>query len=147
MKKMFKANKGITMVSLIVTIFMLAFVVGTVIYFSRSIVETARFENIKSNMILIQAQAKIIYEKHNFDSTVPLIGNGPLENGFYELTANDLINMGLDEVTKDFNSDKECYYIKYPSNSSEEVEVRYEPGITYDNSIYKDLTLILSSKL
>ena len=120
MKVFLKNDKGITMISLVVTIFLLAIVVGTVVYYSRSIIETARFENIKSNMILIQAQAKIIYEKHSFDNSIALVGTLQ-DSGYYELSTNDLIKLGLDEIVKDLDTEKEVYYVYYPQNSNEEV--------------------------
>lgn len=146
MKVFLKNDKGITMISLVVTIFLLAIVVGTVVYYSRSIIETAKFENIKSNMILIQTQAKILYEKHNIDNTIPLLGT-LMESGYYELSTNDLLELGLDEIVKDLDTEKEAYYVYYPQNSNEEVNVKYWPGITYEKVVYNELSSIMASKL
>lgn len=146
MKVFLKNDKGITMISLVVTIFLLAIVVGTVVYYSRSIIETAKFENIKSNMILIQAQAKIIYEKHSFDNSIALVGTLQ-DNGYYELSTNDLIKLGLDEIAKNIDTSKETYYVKYPQNDNEDVDVKYWPGITYDKVTYDDLSVIIANKL
>ena len=141
-----KNEKGITMLSLIITIFMLAIVSATVIYYSRSLSKTAKLENLKSNMLLIQAQAKIISEKINYgDTSVVLDESKSQGNGFYLLDDEDLVNMGLDEIIKN-KSKGEKYYIKYPINGYT-MDVQYSPGITYKGTVYKYLSQIQDAGL
>ena len=140
MKNFLRNNKGITMISLVVTIFILAFVVGTVVYYSRSIAETARFENVKANMILIQAQAKIISEKYNYDSgSIEILGQ-PDESGFYILSSEDLEKMGMDDLVKEMqkSNDNANYLVRYAIGDyrNQEIDVKYNKGIIYENTVY-----------
>ena len=145
-----RKEKGITTLSLIITIFMLAIVSATIIYYSRSLSKTAKIENLKSNMILIQAQAKIISEKYNYDNgSVTLIGT-PYREGFYTLSEENLREMGLEEIAKTIDNKKEKYYVRYAIDIGEEkhkddyIQVKYEPGITYEGKLYTLLSEIES---
>lgn len=138
-----KSEKGISLLSLTITIFMLAIISGTVIYYSRSLSKTAKIENLKSNMILIQAQAKIISEKYNYDNeSVTIIGTSG-DDGYYLLSKNDLTELGLEEIAKGLNS-KEQYSVRYAIGDYQNnyIDVKYEPGITYEGTVYKELSKI-----
>ncbi len=61
-----KKNKGITIISLIITIIVLLIITGTVINEGKKAINKAQLEEIRTNMLLIQAKAKEYVEKANF---------------------------------------------------------------------------------
>lgn len=61
-----KKNKGITLISLIVTIIILLIIAGVSIKGGESVVKKAQLEEIRTNMLLIQAKAREYVEKANF---------------------------------------------------------------------------------
>jgi len=56
-------QKGITMVGLIVTVFVIVIIAGVCIYTGRDLLEEAKFEQIKTNMLLIQAKCQQVGER------------------------------------------------------------------------------------
>ena len=61
-----KENKGITMVTLIITIIVLVIVAGISIGTGNKIIKSSELENIKTNMLLIKAKGKEYVENANF---------------------------------------------------------------------------------
>lgn len=127
-------NRGITLVSLIITIIILLILAGTTVYIVDKVTKTVKIENIKTNMLLIQAQIKTIKEKHKFDET-----NNPLkgtevtidtskygvasDKKYYLLGEDDLKEMKLDNIEYDNG-----YYVCYDTE-----EVIYIRGLKNNN--------------
>lgn len=114
-----KNNKGITMVSLIITVIILVILAGTTTYMADRITRQVKVENAKTNMLLIQAHIKTIAEKHSFDEENNAL-KGTLETidtekygvdaskDYYLLSEQDLIDMNLGSV--EYN---DGYYVCY----------------------------------
>ena len=64
---MIKNNKGITILVLAITIAVLLILLGITIDTSTKVIESAKLQNINTNMLLIQARVKVISEKVVFD--------------------------------------------------------------------------------
>ena len=62
-----KENRGITLISLIVTIIVLMIIAGITIYNGKSTITQAQLEGLRTNMLLIQAKAKEYVEEVNFE--------------------------------------------------------------------------------
>ena len=61
-----KNNKGITLVALVITIVVLIILAGVAIYTGRDALEKAQLEELRTNMLLIEAKAKGLVEEANF---------------------------------------------------------------------------------
>lgn len=62
-------EKGITIISLVITIIIMIILAGVAIKVGLDAVEKAKVEDIKTNMISIKTKAAIIAEKNSFDSS------------------------------------------------------------------------------
>ena len=128
-------NKGITLIALIIMVVLMIIIASVTINTSNKIAEAANFENIKTNLLLIQSKCKIIAEKNAIGEitedelygTKQLIGD---YSNWYILSRNDLNNMGL----KDLN-DEDGYYVDYEND-----DVAYAKGITYNKVLYYKLS-------
>ena len=129
-----KKNKGITLVSLIITVVLLILLAGTTTYVVDRITKTMNVENVKTDLLLIQAQIKTIAEKNNFNSEEnPLIGTlssidtakygVEAERDYYLLSQEDLKTMNLENVEYDNG-----YYVCYETE-----EVIYIKGVKNNN--------------
>lgn len=61
-----KQNKGITIVALTITIIILLIIAGIVLYNGKDIIQRANLEELRTNMLLIEAKAKGLVEEANF---------------------------------------------------------------------------------
>ncbi len=61
-----KENKGITLISLIITMIVLIIIVSTVVKYGKQAITYASYQSTKTNMLLIEAKAKQYVENANF---------------------------------------------------------------------------------
>ena len=61
-----KQNKGITIVALTITIIILLIIAGIALYNGKDIIQRANLEELRTNMLLIEAKAKGLVEEANF---------------------------------------------------------------------------------
>lgn len=61
-----KRNKGITLISLIITIIIMLILAGITLYGSKNLINEAKIEEVKTNMLLIEAKAREYVEEVNF---------------------------------------------------------------------------------
>ena len=61
-----KENKGITMVTLVITIILLLILAGISIGTGNKVIKSSELENVKTNMLLIKAKGKEYVENANF---------------------------------------------------------------------------------
>ena len=66
MVKIKKSTSGITLIALAITITVLAILIGISIYSGKETIQQAKLEELKTNMLLIQAKSKEYVEKANF---------------------------------------------------------------------------------
>ncbi len=59
-------TRGITLISLVVTIVILIILAGISIYAGKEVIKKAKLEEVKTNMLLIQAKAREYVEEANF---------------------------------------------------------------------------------
>ena len=64
-------NKGITLLALVVTIIVLLIIAGIGINYGSSTIKRAKLEELRSNMLLIEAKAKGLVEEANFKIGLP----------------------------------------------------------------------------
>lgn len=156
-----KDTKGITLIALVITIVVLAIIVGVSLNIGGQLFNNVNLKTLDTNMLLIQAKVKVISEKNNFDENTPLKGSkvaditndsdiNKLKNEgvivesdasyqSYYLWNQDILNEeGLDSIKL---KDNEKYIVNYETE-----EIIYIPGYkhTDDKTYYKlsDLTRI-----
>lgn len=154
------SEKGITLVALIMTIIIMLILVVVTFNYSKNEIDKTRLESLKTNMLLIKAKSKTIYERYSFKEIDELPGieynpSGSIsgdyvisqelkteisknEGTFYILEKEDLENMGLGTIEVD---NEEFYIVDYESG-----EVFYAPGYTQDETTYYRLTDIQELK-
>lgn len=147
-------NKGITMVTLVMTIVIMLILAGVTITGAYSLIKKAQLENLKTNMLLIQAKTKTALEEYNFSKDESkLIGSQIQEidtdkiaklqkagenysNDWYCLNQEELNNMNLSDVKLPEN---EYFFVKY-NKEDLTVEILYTQGFEENNKIKYTLT-------
>ena len=163
-----KNNKGITLVSLVITIVVLIIISGITANLSNDLIKQARLQDLKTNMLLIQAKAKTLAEEVNFETAnldktkeehitkineikgTKLIGTA-LETSSEEVKT-AASNAGLTETTDYYYLSEENLVqmginIKVPEGayylvkySFEDTEVVYTKGYKYEEETYYKLS-------
>ncbi len=143
-------RKGITMVSLVVTIIILGILVSITVYSGGTVLKQTKLQTITTNMMLIQVKAKTIAEQAKFNSDESLykgtkvsnitdntkiselINSNVIDNtgNYYLLTQNDLNNIGLQKIDV-----QDGYIVNYDTE-----EVIYVRGFENDGKVYYKLS-------
>lgn len=136
-----KDNKGITFITLTVTVIVLLIIAFTSIKVTTTMATTARFENVQSSLMTIQSKCKMLIDKKAIgeidDSELYGVKQESGEyTGYYKLTQGDLGEMGLQKLDA-----KEGYYINYETE-----EVAYEKGAALNGVKYYKLSEMLKLK-
>ncbi len=71
---MIKVEKGITMITLVLTIIVILIIAGITLQGSKRLLKESELKNDITDMLLIQARAEVIYDKNQFDETIKLVG-------------------------------------------------------------------------
>lgn len=104
-----KKTKGVTLISLVITVIVLLIITGISIYSGKEIIKKAKLEELKTNMLLIKAKAKEYVEEANFK-----MGINPDDNKKSEVRAEVYINTAKLESAADMTLNDniptaECY--------------------------------------
>jgi len=115
-----KNNKGITMVALVLTVVVMAILTGIVISFGSKHLKEAELQDLVTNMLLIQAKAKIGVEEVEF-KTANITDQGKIAQIKDENLLGELVDIDeqTDNVTKLLNKilskaedlEKDWYYL------------------------------------
>ncbi len=148
---MVKKEKGVTLVTLVITIILLGILAGVSANTGYSVIKDMRIGRIIANMTLVRAKVETIYEQYQFsEEEEDLVGTKVTEIDFlseeekklieekagntefanlvwYEWNANDLRSQGLD-VNLLGNDEK--FYINYENS-----EIIYSKGTAYRTKI------------
>ena len=118
---MVKNNKGVTLVSLGITILIMIVIAGATIATS-NIIEKAEEQEIITNMMLIQTKVRIIMERAEFsgDTNKYYIGNRQ-SSGLYEYNQAILDSIGLEGI----KLNEERYLVDYETG-----DIIYQKGDT-----------------
>ena len=147
-----KNCKGITLLSLAITIVVLIILASISINYGQDILEQSALESVETNMLLIKAKVKVYAEEYNFsgdagklygtkvsESTESIVTEynasvGNIYANYYYLSANDLSNMGL--AINNGN-----YLVNYDYNN---IDIVYIEGITVNGTTYHTMSEIES---
>lgn len=152
-----KQNKGITLISLAITIIVIGILAGVIIYAGTTILKEAKLQTINTDMLLIEAKAETIYEKLSFEKQSSEL-EAALPGEKVESGSNDAGNLSTAGVSSDEILDyhvwkqevldsnglqgiklvnNEKFYVKY----GDEIEVVSSIGYTHtDGKIYYKLS-------
>lgn len=138
-------NKGVTLVSLVVTIIVILIIVGISVYNGKGIIKKAKLEELKTNMLLIEAKAKEYVEEANFK-----MGINPTEEKKEEVRNEEYINTAGLELASNITADSsipvsECYVLtekaidtwglnKIELEDGEYYLIQFKDTITEDNT-------------
>lgn len=158
-----KRNKGITMISLMVTIVILMILATITMYYGNSAMKEAKLQDLKTNMLLIQAAVKGDLEKYHFEtSNLSDVNEKEAQKSNY-LKGTKLANPQNELKQEIFNEIKEDYpqidgnFDYYYLNTSDlmelgikDVESSNEDGhyiVAYSmNSIYPNIVEVINTK-
>ena len=151
-------NRGVTLISLVITIIVLVIIAGISVYSGKDIIKKAQLEELKTNMLLIEAKAKGYLEEANFkigkdtsqekvlgvrsdvyeaecglkkaNESISAIGNTEVTEDFYLVTDDTLNKWGLNEMEIE---EGEYYVIQFKDtitaeNTSLSVEIYNTKG-------------------
>ena len=137
----FKKEKGITLLSLVLTVIILMILVGVTVHFSTDAVKKANLEDIKTDMISIKTRAKILAEKYNFKDIEKLVGSAITEDEARKIGLQDEFVENNDKILKWSSSDLanqnlgaiegDIYIVFYDLDNPNDCEVYYLEG--YEN--------------
>mgnify|MGYP002554456605 FL=1 len=143
-------NRGITLMTLVITIIIMIILAGVTITGTYSLIKKSKLENLKTDMLLIQAKTKTALEEYNFSKDeTKLIGTKLEEadtekvsklnkagitdiSNWYFLSQDDLNNMNLSDIRA---KDGEYYFVKYDKENLV-VDILYTEGFV-ENGITK----------
>lgn len=130
-------DKGITLISLIITVIVLIIITYVAVNLSIGVSETARFQNIETYMLLIQTKCEYLSNEKAIGEIKEDGLYGELQttgdySGWYKLKQADLNAIGVKEA-----KEKDGYYVNYDNN-----DVAYEKGIEADGYIFYKLSSI-----
>lgn len=133
-----KKDKGITLITLIITVILLAIIASAAVSLGVNITGSARFENVETNLLLIQSKCKVLADQKYIGEITEedLYGTKQTEgeyNGWYLLSQQDLNSMGLDDLKAEDN-----YYVDYEND-----DVAYGIGVGFDGNTFYKLSDIL----
>lgn len=151
-----KNSKGITLVSLVITIIILMIITSVTIYTGSNVIKQVTLQNVNTDMMLIRAKVKTMEEQAKFNKDnsnykgTPLINvldnkkidklvdEGIVEDitKYYLLSKDDLNSMGLEKVDI-----ADGYLVNYETE-----EIIYVRGLEKDDNIYYKLSDIKDLK-
>lgn len=133
-----KSNKGVTIVALVITVMILMITATITINISSGIIGEAKYEGLKTTLLLIQSKIKVMADKKAIGDITEedLYGtkqtSGEYEN-WYLLTQANLEHMGI----KDADAEDE-YYVNYEND-----DVAFGAGFEYEGTTYYKLSDML----
>lgn len=135
---MLKNNKGITLISLVVTIIVISILAVTVFATSNSLILDTKMKTVLANMYLVKGKVETIYEEYKFDDdNSVLVGteykdsleeyhvNKKSSDLWYVWNKNTLTQVGLDNKML---SGRSNYIVNYTTG-----EIIYTSGCEDDN--------------
>lgn len=139
-----KDNKGITLITLVITVIILAIVAYTGVSIGVNLLNTGRFTNVETYMLLIKSACETrlnAVEIGDMEAS-QLYGTKQEDGNFkntYKLSQEDLNEMGVKEAKA-----KDGYYVDYYAD--EGIEVIYEQGVENSGEIYHKLSDMINTE-
>ena len=124
-----RENKGITMVTLVITIIVLLIIAGIGIYSGTGTIKKAKLEELKTNMLLIQAKAKEYVENANFklgtkiDDAQETERDDRIGKAKAELKGEEIEKSDISDIIREKEEDEgnDIYYYKLTEEQLKEI--------------------------
>ena len=134
-----KNNKGITIIGLVVAVIILMIMATITVNISLGIINTAKFENVKTELMLIQTKVKVMADRKAIGEVTEeqLYGTKQTSgtySGWYLLSQDDLDEMGIENA--DAN---DTYYVDYETD-----DVALGVDVNYDGTTYHKLSEMIA---
>lgn len=143
---MYKNQRGITIVSLVIMVVLILIISSITIYTGRKVINRANHQTIFTNMMLIQAKVKTLAEQAKFNNDTSnyrgtilssvttnekidkVLNAGAIDdiNKYYLLSKEDLKSMGLEKIKIE-----DGYLVNYETEDIIYVKGFERDGITY----------------
>ena len=138
-------NKGITMVTLVITIIILAILAYTSVRIGISLTQEGKYQSVQTNLLLIKTECEKIANDKAIGEEVELYGKEVTDNtneynGWYRLSQAELNDMGIKGAKAE-----DGYFVNYNIENTKDVDVAYGKGVMNDDHIYYYLSDILKS--
>ena len=129
-----KENKGITMVTLIITIIVLLIIAGISIGTGNKVIKSSELENVKTNMLLIKAKGKEYVENANFNlgTTIDTVSEEEKSNRIQkakeglkgeEIQDNSIFDGNINITLDNIKADNENYIYYYKLTTQNLVDI------------------------
>ncbi len=143
MKLDMENHKGITMISLIITIAILAIITYVSVSIGIGITGDVKFQNIETYMLLIQSKCEALANEKIIENLDDSSLYGTLQEegdyaGWYKLSQAELNEIGV----KDAKAEDGYYVNYYLNDKNKEVDVAYARGVTYHDEVFYLLSSI-----
>lgn len=132
-------NKGVTLIALTITIIVMLIIAGITIYGGSKLIQNAQVEDVKTNMLLVQAEVKNYVEQAKFERKTieDMVNEGITVNGvnfkikdsreiqgetFYKI-ATPMSELKLGNLKAD-------HYLVLIKIDDVDVDVYFEPGVS-----------------
>ncbi|MCI9177323.1 MAG: hypothetical protein HFJ28_01815 [Clostridia bacterium] len=153
-----KKENGMTLITTVILVIVIAALVFAVVYYARIAVAKESLENLKTDLLLVQAKVKNIAGEYTLDKKEEVLKGTKLQDmkedtiiqeflkkeqidideknkKYYVLKQENLVELSLEKVTLE----KDSYYVVEYTSS----EVYYTKGFTYtDGKTYYEMTQI-----
>lgn len=138
-------NKGITMVTLVITIIILAILAYTSVRIGISLTQEGKYQSVQTNLLLIKTECEKIANDKAIGEEVELYGQEITDStseyvGWYKLSQAELNEMGIKDAKA-----ADGYFVNYNIENTKDVDVAYGKGVMHDDHIYYNLSDILKS--
>lgn len=140
----FRNNKGITLAALIITIIVLIILASITVYGGDKLIKKAKIENLKTDMLLIQAESKsaienVNFKKYSLDKNAAdyneKLNNIKSENLLGEILTEDLkvkmksvlqkTDSSIENIDEALN---DCYYLKLEDLNNIDIKTKAQNG-------------------
>lgn len=141
---MINDKKGITMISLVVTVIILVILTGVSIKVGMELTQEGKFQNVQVNLLSIKTECEKIANDKAIGEDVELYGVQITDQaseyyGWYKLSQGELNNMGLKDAKA-----SDDYFVNYNLERTADVDIAYGKGVKYNDHTYYKLSDILN---
>lgn len=139
-----RKNNGVTLVSLVITLVVLAIITSVGVVAGINITGKAKFENLETSLLLIQSKAKVLADKKVIGEIDNVYGEKQEDGeyaGWYKLSQSNLDEMGLKDL-----KESDDYYVFYAIGDGEkdkDLDVAYGKGMEFEGTKFYKLSEIL----
>ena len=140
-----KNNKGITLVALVITVIIILVIGAITVYEGSKLVDEAKYEDVKTNMLLIQAEVKNFAEQAKFEglSKEAILTNGiTLDNKTLRISEpDDSLSDKIQNIKNKGNTTENGELVLYQINNMSDLNLgKLDNNASYNYLVYIDVS-------